>query len=517
MKKNFNRAMSLVLAAAMALSLAACGGNQENNGSGGGTAGGYKNTLTWAQGADVTSLDPHQGKETPAVQVNTQIFDTLVTVDPETNEVVPQIAESWEQTDDQTYVFKIREGIKFHDGSDLTAEDVKFSLDRARNSAAVSYIVNFIEEVTVDDDHTVTVKTTAPYAPTLRNLAIPFAAIVPKAVVEADENAFIQNPVGSGPYKFVEWNHGDHVTLKAFDDYYAGKPETENLIMKVIPETSQRTIALETGEVDLAYDLAVNDIPKVNSDDKLTVYEIPSLTCWYVSMNMNKKPFDNPKVREAMSMAIDRQTIIDTINAGSGQPADAIIAPAVFGYYSTGVKEYNPTKAKELLAEAGYPNGFSTTLWVNDNQSRIEMCQAMQAMLLEVGVQCNLEVLEFGSFISRTTAGDHDLAYFGWTTSSGDADYSYYSLEHSTQQGAAGNRSFLADPDVDKLIEEARSNTNEEERKELYKELAIKLDEINNNIPVYYSSINVGANKKVEGFVMDANGYHSLEKVKVAQ
>lgn len=517
MKKNFNRAMSLVLAAAMALSLAACGGNQENNGSGGGTVGGYKNTLTWAQGADVTSLDPHQGKETPAVQVNTQIFDTLVTVDPETNEVVPQIAESWEQTDDQTYVFKIREGIKFHDGSDLTAEDVKFSLDRARNSAAVSYIVNFIEEVTVDDDHTVTVKTTAPYAPTLRNLAIPFAAIVPKAVVEADENAFIQNPVGSGPYKFVEWNHGDHVTLKAFDDYYAGKPETENLIMKVIPETSQRTIALETGEVDLAYDLAVNDIPKVNSDDKLTVYEIPSLTCWYVSMNMNKKPFDNPKVREAMSMAIDRQTIIDTINAGSGQTADAIIAPAVFGYYSTGVKEYNPTKAKELLAEAGYPNGFSTTLWVNDNQSRIEMCQAMQAMLLEVGVQCNLEVLEFGSFISRTTAGDHDLAYFGWTTSSGDADYSYYSLEHSTQQGAAGNRSFLADPDVDKLIEEARSNTNEEERKELYKELAIKLDEINNNIPVYYSSINVGANKKVEGFVMDANGYHSLEKVKVAQ
>lgn len=517
MKKNFNRAMSLVLAAAMALSLAACGGNQENNGSGGGTAGGYKNTLTWAQGADVTSLDPHQGKETPAVQVNTQIFDTLVTVDPETNEVVPQIAESWEQTDDQTYVFKIREGIKFHDGSDLTAEDVKFSLDRVRNSAAVSYIVNFIEEVTVDDDHTVTVKTTAPYAPTLRNLAIPFAAIVPKAVVEADENAFIQNPVGSGPYKFVEWNHGDHVTLKAFDDYYAGKPETENLIMKVIPETSQRTIALETGEVDLAYDLAVNDIPKVNSDDKLTVYEIPSLTCWYVSMNMNKKPFDNPKVREAMSMAIDRQTIIDTINAGSGQTADAIIAPAVFGYYSTGVKEYNPTKAKELLAEAGYPNGFSTTLWVNDNQSRIEMCQAMQAMLLEVGVQCNLEVLEFGSFISRTTAGDHDLAYFGWTTSSGDADYSYYSLEHSTQQGAAGNRSFLADPDVDKLIEEARSNTNEEERKELYKELAIKLDEINNNIPVYYSSINVGANKKVEGFVMDANGYHSLEKVKVAQ
>lgn len=518
MKKNFNHAMSLVLVAAMALSLAACGGNPANNGAEGGeTAGGYKNTLTWAQGADVTSLDPHQGHETPAVQVTSQIFDTLVTLDPKTNEIVPQIADSWEQIDEQTYVFKIHEGIKFHDGSDLTAEDVKFSLDRARNSATVSYIVNFIEDVTVDDDHTVTVKTTAPYAPALRNLAIPFAAIVPKAVVEADEDAFILNPVGSGPYKFVEWNQGDHVTLKAFDDYYAGKAETENLIMKVIPETSQRTIALETGEVDMAYDLAVNDIPKVNENNKLQVYEIPSLTCWYVSMNLNKKPFDNPKVREALSMAIDRQTIIDTINAGSGQPADAIIAPAVFGYYSTGVREYNPTKAKELLAEAGYPDGFSTSLWVNDNQSRIEMCQAMQAMLLEIGVQCNIEVLEFGSYISRTVAGEHDMAYFGWTTSSGDADYSYYSLEHSTQQGAAGNRSFLADPDVDKLIEKARFNTNESERKDLYKELAIKLDEINNNIPIFYSYINVGANKNVEGFIMNVNGYHSLDKVKVAQ
>ena len=180
-------------------------------------------------------------------------------------------------------------------------------------------------------------KTNAPYSPTLRNLAIPFAAIVPKAVVEADEDAFILNPVGSGPYCFVEWKQGDHVTLKAFDDYYAGKAATENLIMKVIPETSQRSIALETGEIDLAYDLAVNDIPKINDNDKLMVYEIPSLTCWYVSMNMNKEPFNNPLVREALAMAIDRQTIIDTINAGSGQPADAIIAPAVFGYYSTGV------------------------------------------------------------------------------------------------------------------------------------------------------------------------------------
>lgn len=526
MKKRLLRILATVLAMTSILALVACGGtnnggssNSGNSdaGSGDGAATSYKDTLIWAQGADVTSLDPHQGKETPAVEVTCQIFDTLVVVNPETNEIEPQIAESWEQVDELTYVFKIRQGIKFHDGSDLTAEDVKFSLDRAINSAAVSYIVDFIDTVTVDDEYTVTVKTKAPFAPALRNLAIPFAAIVPKAVVEADEAAFILNPVGSGPYQFVEWKQNDHVTLKAFDDYYAGKPATENLIMKVIPETSQRSIALETGEIDLAYDMAVNDVAKLKDSTELTVYEIPSLTCWYISMNMNKEPFNNPLVREALSYAIDRQLIIDTINAGSGQPADAIIAPGVFGYYSTGVREYDPEKAKELLAEAGYPDGFETSLWVNDNQSRIEMCQAMQNMFQQIGVECSVEVIEFGSFISRTTAGEHDMAYFGWTTSSADADYSYYSLEHSTQQGAAGNRSFIADPEVDALIEEARTNSDEATRTELYKELAIKLDEINNNIPVFYSSINVGASQKVEGFVMDANGYHNLDTVKVAQ
>lgn len=526
MKKRLSRILAVMLAMLMVLSLVACGGGNDGSAntpgdsstpSGSSGSGSYKDTLTWCQGSDVTSLDPHQGKETPAVQVTCQIFDTLVVVNPETGEVEPQIAESWEQTDDMTYVSKIREGVKFHDGSEVTTADVKFSLERALNSPAVSYIVNFIESVTDNGDGTVTIKTTAPYAPALRNLAVPFAAIVPKALVEADEANFILNPVGSGPYQFVEWKQGDHITMKAFDDYYAGKAATENLIMKVVPETAQRSIALETGEVDLAYGLSVNDIPKIEENPALVANVISSLSCTYISCNLNKAPFDNPKVREALSIAIDRQAIVDTINSGVGEPADAIIAPGVFGYYSTGVPEYNPERARELLAEAGYPDGFSTTLWVNENQSRIEICQAVMAMLMDVGVQCTLETMEFGAYISRSSAGEHDLACFGWTTSSGDADYTYYSLEHSTQQGAAGNRSFINDPEVDKLIEDARASTDEAVRKELYKELAIKLAEYNNNLPILYTAVNVGASKNVEGFIMDVNEYHHLENVKVAQ
>lgn len=502
---------AVILAAAMTLGMLAPAADAAA------ADGGYRDTLIWAQGSDVTSLDPHQGKETPAVEVTDQIFDTLTVVNAETGELEPQIAESWDQLSDTCYQFHIRQGVKFHDGSELTAEDVKFSLERAIASPAVSYVADFIDTVEVVDDHTVNVNLDSPYAPALRNLSVPFTAIVPKALVEADEEDFILHPVGSGPYRFVEWNQGDSIKLEAFEDYYGGAPATKNLIMKVIPEAAQRTIALETGEVDLAYDILPNDISKIEENEDLKILGAPSLSCYYISFNMNKKPFDDPLVREAISIAIDRQLIIDTIACGAGQAADAIIAPLVFGYSSPGTYEYDPERAKELLAQAGYPDGFSTTLWVNDNQERVEACQAIAAMLFDIGIDCQVEVMEFGSFIERSTSGEHDMAYFGWVTSTTDADYTYYSLEHSSQQGAAGNRSFIADPEVDALIEEARTNTDEQVRLDDYEKLAAKLFEINNNAPIYYSNVTVGANNKVEGFVIDPIGYHKLDKVKVAE
>lgn len=517
MKSIFKKLTLFILVAVMALSLAACGDSGDNGTSEPGGATGYKDTLIWAQGADITSLDPHQGKETVAVQVTDQVFDTLTVVNAETGELEPLIAENWEQLDDLTYVFNIRQGIKFHDGSDLTAEDVKFSLDRAIGSAAVSYIVDFIDTVTILDEYTVEVKTHSPYAPALRNLSVPFAAIVPKAVVEQDEDAFIQHPIGSGPYKFVEWKQGDSATLEAFEDYWEGTPPTKNLIMKVIPEAAQRTIALETGEIDLAYDIIPNDLVRIEENPDLTLYEAPSLTAFYISMNMNSEPFTDQRVRDAINLAIDRQLIIDTIASGSGEAADAIIAPAVFGYHSPGAYEYNPEKAKELLAEAGYADGFETNLCVNDNQIRIEVCQAIQAMLQDVGIRTTVDVLEFGKFISDTTDGKHDMAYFGWVTSTTDADYTYYSLTHSSQQGAAGNRTFLNDPEVDDLIEIGRTSADESVRLKAYEDLAIKLKEINNNAPIYYSTITAGSSAKVEGFVMDPIGYHKLTNIKVAQ
>lgn len=476
---------------------------------------GYKDTITIALGADVTSFDPHVGKETPAVAVTNHIFDTLVSVDPVTDEVVPQIAESWDILSDTEYRFHIRQGIKFHNGEDLTAEDVKYSLDRAIANPAVSYIVDFIDEVIVEDDYTVLVKLDAPYAPALRNLSVPFAAIVPMDYTSANEDILRTAPVGSGPYKFQEWSQNDHTTLVANEDYYAGAPATKTLVFRVVPEAAQRTIALETGEVDIAYDPLTADKQRIEENEDLVLYSAPSLTCYYLSMNMKKAPFDNQLVRQAISHAIDRQLIVDTLYMGAGQAADDLVAPAVFGYYGCGVDEYDPELSKQLLAEAGYPDGFSCTIWVNNNQERVEVCQVIQAMLSEVGIQCQLEVMEFGTFISRTTAGEHDMAYFGWVTSTKDADYTYYSLEHSTQQGAAGNRTFLADPEVDRLVEIGRSSTDESVRLEAYKELSLYLKELANNANILYTEISAGAGDNVENFVLDPIGYHELQNVKV--
>ena len=523
------RLLAASLAFAM-LFMTACGGGKSgetgNAGSSGETgtqaegeaaSGDIKDSIIWVQGADVTSLDPHKGKETPAVQVTCNIFDTLVLID-ENGEHAPGLAESWEQIDDLTFTFKLRQGIKFHDGTEMKAEDVKFSFDRAIASPDVSYIVDVIDTVTVDDDYTVTFKTKAPYAPLLSNMAVPFAAIVPKHLVEADEEHFILNPVGTGAYKFVEWRQGESVKLEANDEYWRGKPVTKNLQMKVVPEASQRTIAVETGEADFSYEIPSIDASKVEENPDLQLFRANPLSTWYVGINMLKPPFDNEKVRQAIRYAINEEEILQAVRYGSGQVANSLIPPAAFGHSEKSMDyPFDLEKAKALMAEAGYADGFKCNLWVNENQERVEACQILQGQLKQIGIDAEISVMEFGTYIENTSAGNHDLAYFGWTCSTADADYTYYSVLHSSQHGAPGNRSFISDPEVDRLIMEGRSTIDRTKRQEIYDQLEEYIGPITPNAPIFYSDINVAANKNVSGFVVDPNGYHHLYTVSVAK
>ena len=483
------------------------------------SSGNYKDTVVWAQAADVTSMDPHVGKETAAVTVTCNIFSTLMEVIGD-GEPQPLLAESYQQLNDKDWEFTIRQGVKFHDGSDLTVEDVKWSLDRAIASNYVNYIVNFIESVEITGDNTIVIHCAEPYAPILYNLSMHFSAIVPKAYIEANgDEYFSQHPIGSGPYKMVEWNPSDSVKLEAFDEYFMGKPATKNLVMKVIPEAAQRVIALEMGEVDIAYSIEANDVDKIDANPDLVKYARPSMTCYNYFFNLidEDRPTYDLKVRQAICYAIDRQKIIDTILHGSATLADSMIAPIVAGYTPTPTYDYDLEKAKQLMAESSYPNGCDLIMVTNQSQQRLEICQVVQQMLKELNINVEIRTYEQATYIQALNEHEHDMGFSAWITSTGDADYTYYPCYHSTQKGKPGNRSFFDNPKADELIEKGRSLSDLEARKEVYSELNQIIYENCTQLFICHPLTVEACTKYVEGFVSNKDGYNRLWTVKCLQ
>jgi peptide/nickel transport system substrate-binding protein len=514
-RKLVSRVLCLALAFVMASSLVACT-KESPPAAQTPPPSTYKDTLTVAVASDMTSMDPHVGKEIAAVVVTNNIFATLVSLTPE-GEVAPYIAESWTQVDEKTFDFTIRKDIKWHDGSVLTPDDVVFSLNRAINSPYVSYIVNYIEKVEkVGELVRVTLK--APYVGALINLAIPFAAIVPQKVVEDDPDGFVMNPIGCGPYKFVEWQQGNYVKITRFDDYFLGPAKTKDIIFRIIPEATQRTIALENGEVDLVYDLPVNDLARVEDDPNLQLFSNPSLTTWYVSMNVEDPILSNKKVRQAIRYAVDTQAIIDSVLYGAGAPANSIVPPAARGYVKDApYYKQDIEKAKQLLAEAGYPNGIKLKLAVAEDVTRVAVCQILQDQLKQANIDVEINLFDASTYYTHANRKEFQLAFYFWICSAGHADYQYYSLLHSSQHGAGGNRSFFSNPEADRLIEEGRSTIVLEENLAAYTALERILDEEVPNLLVCYVNMNVGASAKVDGFVMHPAGYHNLETVAIKQ
>ncbi|WP_432663173.1 glutathione ABC transporter substrate-binding protein [Wukongibacter baidiensis] len=512
-----NKKLVMILSAIMifTLALTACGGNKpaEEGNKGGEEAPVVKDTLVVAQGADAKSLDPHATNDQPSSRVSKQIYNTLVqsTVD---MELVPGLAESWNQVDDTTWEFKIREGVKFHNGEELKASDVKFSIDRMLASKKVAHIVEAIESVEVADDYKVIIKTAEPFGPLLAHLSHTATSIVnEKAVTEAGEN-YGQNPVGTGPFKFVSWDAGDKITLERFDDYYKGAANVKTVVFRNITEGTNRTIGLETGELDIAYEIEPIDKDRVANHEKLQLIEGPSLSMNYIGMNTQKEPFNNVKVRQAINLAINADDIISAVLNGAGQKANSPIGPRVFAH-NDAIEPYgfDVEKAKELLKEAGHENGFKTTIWTNDNPIRMQIAQIAQAQLKEIGIDVTIEPLEWGSYLERTAKGEHDMFILGWVTVTADPDYGLYALYNSSQHGGAGNRTYFTNAEVDKLLQEGRTAIDPEKRAEAYKKAQEIIVSEAPDVMLYYQTQNVGASKTVKGFELHPAGHHSIYEV----
>lgn len=509
MLKKKRRVLALMASLCLGISLFSGCGKSET------TQSKVKDSLMVATAYDAKSLDPQAVNDVASSNVMAQIYGTLVQIN-EKNEVVPMLAESFRQIDELTYEFKLKKGVKFHNEEEMKASDVKFSLERAAKSALVSHIFGDIDtnSFKMPDDYTISFKIKAPTAGFLAGLSHTGGSILSEKAVTAAGEKYAMNPVGTGPFKFVSWTKGDRVELERFDDYYGEKPKFSKMTIRVIPEPTNRAIELESGGVDIAYEISSNDIKRIEENDKLQITRVIDNSTQYLGFNNQKKPFNDIKVRQAISYALNTKTIVESAWRGVGKVAVGPIGPNVkYSDKSLQVHEYNALKAKELLKEAGYENGFKTSIWTNEKKERVDMATIMQSQLKEVGIDAEIKILEWGAYLDGLSKGEHDMFIIGWTCQTLDPDLAVYAPLHSSKAGAGGNYSFFKNAKVDELIMKGRVMKDSPEREEVYKEIQ---KEVKAQAPWVFLSNGeqvVGTSNNVKGFVPSPFGYHILYKV----
>lgn len=491
----------LVAAVLLCGILTGCGGNPDaasQSGTSGDSGSAAKDTLVVAIPDAPSYMDPQVQAAIATFRVTTQMFDRLVSLDNDMN-LVPGLAESWDVVDDKTTTFHLRQGVKFHNGEEMTSEDVKYSLERCIASSGVNYNYLIIDTITCDDDYTVTITTKEPFNALLPRLTLDAASIICKSADTSPEE-FNRHPVGAGPYKFVSWELGGDVVLEAFEDYYKGAPAVKRVIFRTIPEAINRAIGLETGEVDLAYDLGITDLESLAGNDKVTTLTTPSNTVWYLGMNVQKAPLDNVKVRQAIAYALNPQDYIDIVFSGEASLAHNTMLPAgVEGYAPDTVPyDYNVETAKALLAEAGYPDGFATTLWCADSQVMRDSAVVIQEQLRQIGINAEVKTMEQGQYYSETGKGEQDL--FIMSKTSIDPDSMLRAMYHTEAFGLSGNRSFWAAPETDEMMDRASTTTDKAEALELYKQIQTIVAENVPLVPIAIEHLNAGMQSNVKGF-----------------
>lgn len=429
-------------------------------------------TLIIAQGTDPTNLDPAKATDSPSATVNSHIFETLFELTPE-GTIEPRLATGYTVSDDGlTWTLDIRQGVTFHDGTALTAADVEASLERfidPANAFTFRFLLSRIQEVNVLGDHQVEVKLAQTFAPLLAHFTHSSTAIV-KVGLDLDVT-----PVGTGPFEFVSWERGQRVDLKRFEGYWGEKPGIEGLRFLAVPEGTTRMALVETGDAHVAVRVPPQDVARLNANPDLSVQNVSSLRTIYIYFNHTQEPFTDVRVRQAVNYAVNKEEIAEFVLGGAVRVSDAPVSPGVFGYTPVGNYGYDPERAKQLLADAGFPNGFSTTLYSPNGRylQDIQVSEAVQSQLAAVGIDAKIESLEWAAYLAKTNipAAENEVPFgmLGWGTVTGDADYGLYALFHTSQHVPNGsNRAFYSNAVVDALLDEARSNPDSALREQLY-------------------------------------------------
>lgn len=501
-RQTVSKWLALALAGAMVFALAACGGDP----AGESQTSGPKEDLVAILSSEPLTMNPIDNSELNTANVLTQMFENLVDFD-ENMEIQPQLAESWEQVDDITMRFHLRQGVKFHNGEEMKASDVVFSIKRMAESPKLKHVGGIIDptRIIAEDDYTVTIGTYNPAPTLLANLTYYGAHIMSeKAVAEQGDNVS-REAIGTGPFKFVEWASGDHLTMERFDDYWGEKAKIKTLTFKFITESANRVIELETGGADYVTSVPIADIDRVAENPNFSFLKKAGLGITYFGPNCEKEPFDDPLVRQAFAYAIDVPLIRDTVWGEGGGEVVSVLPPAETEYYNDQVNryEYNPDKARELLAQAGLPDGFSFEILTSGSSIEyVRAAEIAQNMLSEVGITMEIKQLESAALTQAMNNKEHQMIIYGLNSATGDPDVTMYKAFHSSTHGSGGNRVCYSDPEVDARLDAARVEMDHETRVAMYKELQEMLIDDCAWIPVVNTNILTAGVANLKGVIV---------------
>src|SRR5438876_2862833 len=444
-------------------------------------------TLVVGLVAEPVNLDPPQVTDLNSLRVSRRIVETLVAFAEETTRIVPGLAESWAISKDGLwYTFKLRTGIKFHDGTPLNAEAVRFSIERQFNPEHpanklgkypfANYFFGNVKAVEVMDESTVRFILKEPRASFLAVLTSGAASIVSPTAVRKWGADYPLNPVGTGPFRYASWQRGQQVVLEKNPDYWRGPVKIDRVIYRSIVEDQARLTELLTGAVDLIVGVPPDFVAQLEGNSKVNLFKQVGAHVWYLGINNQKKPFDDKRVRQALNYAVNKDAIVKDVLKGTGSLSRGPVLPATWGADS-GLKPYpyDPERARRLLAEAGYPSGFSTSLWVPESgsgmQAPVPMSTVIQSNLKAVGVTVTLQTMEWGAYLAKLRTKEQELFALSWMAGNEDPDMVMYPLLHSSQWTPAGpNRALYKNERFDELLHQARLTTDQGKRASLYRE-----------------------------------------------
>ena len=504
-------------------------------------------TLIYAQSEDPKTLDPINTDIAESVHVITNVFDTLVTYHDETSGIVPALAEKWETSEDSlAWTFHLRRGVKFHDGTPLNSAAVKtsferlifdvpgysavldkdppagdkrrpthpFVYDQARPYQSAYAMIRGIE---TPDEHTVIFRLSSPSAVFLSNLAMFCASIVSPTALEKLGPDFADRPVGTGPFQVVKWSRDEQLVLKRFDGHWRGPAKLEHVIFVPVRESATRLQRLERGEIDLADNLSPAELAILAKRPGMTVQEVDGMNVCYLSMQTEKPPLDNLKVRQAIALAIDKPELIQVGYSGHAEPAKSMVPPTMWGYHGNLVdRPFDPAAARTLLAEASQESGFSLPLKLSlaiPNQARtymprpIEMADFLKDALADVGIEVSVVGRDVNQHFEALMAGQHELGLAGWNSDNADPDNFLYSLLDPDNISDSGNNlSRWRHDRFHELLLSGQKEMNQKQRLRLYVEAQeIVLAEAP-VVPLAHTKIRTGHKSRLAGFRLHTTG-----------